>query len=433
MRLPDLDPSGGPLMVREILIEYDGPQLFTLKNAAGSTFIALHGPSEGKNDIWLFSRVDNYCIRLLKSNKITLREAVTRRTHGISYLVYYIEDIIEDIKTYTSQTIPEKFLPDYDSYLGERDQGIVTPDLHKSVGNEDFNELPVPIERDLWEFDQSTIDFFKSRMTPLNVVASRRGRLVADIIFSSGDHRTDFPIPELGKILLNFQKTVDSLAVDTDALMPKLKPSASAKRQTRLDAVATYPSSFALRIEAHEGSLLEDAKSEIAFTRLMALLSAVQDEDRFKEIFRIQTIDTKLHFGEVIKAISKAKSSIKVRVGSAYKDEVRETSVTAEYVNRLADKIGEINEQESDYRAVIGRLRAVSMKTKFFLIESDDESISGRISDSLISIISGSEINAWYNANVEERKIIHDITGEISSKFTLLQLEKIAAADAQPE
>lgn len=436
MKLPNLDPSGGYLAVRDVLVEYDGPQIFTLKNAAGAIFIAVHGPAIESVDTWLFVRTSQYRLTQLNRGAITLRELLTLYASGLPAIVSYPKS--DPIFTFIdSSQIPNELLPHYDSYMAEptdksSDLALYNPG-NKSVmaplEDDDIAEIPFSTEMTLWEFNPETIEYFRSNMTPLNVVARRRGRLVADIVFSSGDSRTDFPVPELGKILINLQKTLDSLGSDVDSSTPTGRPSAALKKQTRLDAVATFPSSFGLRVEAHQGSLVEDARSDIAFYKFVDLLSTVTDTQALQQAFVRESTETKLYFGEVIKEVAKTGSSIKVSVGSAYQEEIGVVLVPADAVAKLSRDISYINEQDHIDIVIEGRLRAVSLKTKFFLVESDDDSWSGRISESLMSQVSGSEINAWYRASITQKTILHPITGEVETKNLLTALEKLAPAN----
>lgn len=434
MKLPDLDPTGGELAVSELLIEYDGPQLFTARNAGGSQFLALHGPNDGPNDTWIFSRTSAKRINQLKRFEITLREALVYRPMGLTAIVSYRGDEIIHTEYLQADSIPEAFLPHLDSYLGVPANsknlivsGTEPKDLLTITDNVE-EDLPISTAVSLWEFDKRTIEYFRRRMTPINVVARRRGRLVADIVFSTPDEHTYFPVPELGKILINLQKTLDSLASDDGQKTSKGRPTAAIKRKAKLDAVATFPSSFGLRVEAHEGSLIESPESEVAFRRFVDLLSSIVDERAMREVFSLHTVETKLFFGEVIKEIAKAGSSIRIAAGSAHQDSIQYAAVPADIVTRLASQISEINNLNQQEVDVEGRLRAVSLKSKFFLIENDDESHSGRISDDILPQISGAEINAFYRARILQTTKIHEVTGEIEHKQTLLKLEKLSPA-----
>jgi len=433
MKLPDLDPSGGPLEIRETLIEYDGPQVFVARNVANAVFVAIHGPDTDGVDTWLFVRVSPNRLGQLKNSSITLREIATRYARGPAAIVNYIGRY-PTFQFIEVDLIPEKMLPHYDSYLGDSTDAKLPMQYAESdlIGSYDpldeHEELPLPMEMDLWEFDPRTINYLKSRMTPLNVVAKRRGRLVADIVFSAGEARSDFPVPELGKILINMQKVLDSLGIGPGLATPKGRPSAALKRRTRLDAIATFPSSFGLRVEAHEGSLVEGASSEIAFSRFIDLLSSVADQQALQNAFVEHSTETKLYFGEVIKEIAKAGSSIRISTGSVHQDHVSHTAVPADAVANLAEQIAFINEQNEHTVIFEGRLKAVSLKTKFFLIENDDDSKSGRIYEELLPRISGAEINAWYRAQIKEKTILHELTGEVAIKSLLVSLEKLAPA-----
>ncbi len=434
MKLPDLDPTGGAIELSEVLIEYDGPQLFVAQNAGGAFFLALHGPSDQEGDTWLFCRVTARRISRLKRFEITLREALVERSKGQAAIVTYKNEKILHTEYVETQNIQDAFLPEHDSYLGspENDNRSIYIDPVPSdnfLNFESFEEnLPFSTSLSLWEMDNKAIEYFRSKMTPLNIVANRRGRLVADIIFAHTDDHTYFPIPELGKILINMQKTVDTLASAEGLRTSTGRPTAALKKMTRLDAVAIFPSSFGLRVEANQGSLISGSESETAFRRFLGLLGSIIDTQLMREEFAHHTLETKLFFGEVIKEVAKAGSSIRVALGSAYEDRIDYVSVPAGVVARLATEISEINSSYKIETEFEGRLTAVSLKSKFFLIEDDNDSRSGRISDELMPQMSGAEINAFYRVTISERTVVHEITGEIDLKRILIGFKKISPA-----
>jgi hypothetical protein len=424
MKLPDLDPTGGPLHIDQVLLDYDGPHLFTARNQGGALFLALHGPAADQSDAWLYARTSTHRLNQLNQAKISLRQAMTVHARGSVALVEYIGDE-PHIELLDPFSVDEQFLPHEDSYFNNGAQlPVLARDSHYLVKPDEFFEmddlLPVPVEQDLWEFDHRTIQYLKAHMTPLHVVAQRRQRLVADIVLSDHAHRTDFPIPDLGKILISLQKTVDSLG--SEDLSPDWKPSASSKRETRLDAVATFPSSFGLRIEAHQGSLADASVAPRAFHRLVDLLSSIADPNVLRTVFRQHRSSTKLHFGQFIENISKTNSSISVMASSGLSTTPLSAFVSSDTLRDLSRQIKELNEEEHEYRYISGRLKAVSLRTKFFLIENDDEALSGRISEQLLPQISGMKIDELYLGKVRVARSVHDLTGEIETKNELTEL-----------
>ncbi|UYH56121.1 hypothetical protein N6L26_06095 [Qipengyuania sp. SS22] len=421
MKLPDLDPSGGSLAISEVLIDYDGPQLFVAKNAAGAIFLGLHCPPTEKGDTWLFARTSRHRISQVATGKISLRSAMTSYARGdLAIAISYEEDWHHWFEA--PENVPDTYLPDPDSYV----RHTSVPELYKlpiaaSDNNDDF-DLPVSVEQDMWEFDPQTVAYLKENQTPLYVVARRRQRLVADIILSDGDARHDVPLPELSKILLSLQKTVDSLAapiVDDD-----WRPSAASKAGTRLDAIATFPSSFGLRIEAHQGALADEGAGALAFQRLIDLLSSVRDFDAVRSSFTYHSKSTKLQFGKLVEYLAKSGNSIRISASTGLSEGIDTTFVTHDDLYALSAKIHEINESDFDDIELLGRLKAVSLKTKFFLIENEDESISGRIDEDLLPKISGMAIDEHYLAQVRLHHSVQELTGEITTKAILMDLRE---------
>ena len=424
MKLPDLDPSGGALTISEVLIDYDGPQLFVARNAAGAIFLALHCPPSESGDTWLFARTSRYRIRQVAAGEISLRSAMTSYARGELAIAISNE---EDWQHWFEavENVPETFLPESDSYVRHTPVPPFYELLAAASKNSDEFDLPVPVGQDMWEFDPQTVAYFKENQTPLYVVARRRQRLVADIILSEGEARHDIPIPELSKILLSLQKTVDSLAAPIAD--EEWRPSAASKAETRLDAIATFPSSFGLRIEAHQGALADEGAGALAFQRLIDLLSSVRDYDSLRSSFLHHSKSTKLQFGKLVEYLAKSGNSIRISASTGLSEGVDTTFATHDDLFALSARIHEINEADFDDIRLEGRLKAVSLKTKFFLIENDDESISGRINEDLLPKISGLAIDENYLAQVRLHHSVQELTGEITTKAILMDLRETGA------
>ena len=422
MKLPDLDPSGGPLEISEVLIDYDGPQLFVAKNSAQAIFLALHGPPSDEGDIWLFTRTSRHRIAQVANGKISLLSAMTTHSRGSLAIAIY-DDNDWQHRFVLADEVPKNYLPDADSYIRQ----ARVPYYHEmpiaaSQRREDF-DLPISVYRDMWEFDPQTVAYLKENQTPLYVVAQKRQRLVADIILSENEARHEVPIPELSKILLSLQKTVDSLAAPV--VDDTWRPSKVSKAETRLDAIATFPSSFGLRIEAHQGALADEGAGALAFQRLIDLLSSVRDFEAIRNSFSYHSKSTKLHFGKLIESLSKSGNSIRISASTGLSDGIATTFATHKELYALSSRIHEINAADFDHVDITGRLKAVSLKSKFFLIENDEDSLSGRIDEQLVPRISGLAIDELYHAQVRLDHSVQELTGEITTKATLLDLRSV--------
>jgi hypothetical protein len=425
MRLPDLDPTGGAIELRDVLIEYDGPQLVTAKNAAGAIYLGIHGPVEGEYDTWLFVRTDQRRLSELRRGRIPLRNLIVDFAKGPVALCYYHDETPERFEFVLSKDLEERFLPKPESYLPvapevaeEMSTAIALEEVVRAASRSDYSSALSQV----WELAPSTVSFLTSHKTPLNIVARRRGRTVADIIFDRGSHETHFPVPELAKILLNTQRAVDSLAADESTSTPTGRPTAALKRQTRLDAVAVLPSSFSIRVETHEGTLFGDTSAEAAFRRLVALFNAIESPEAFESLFRSQRPETRLYIGQVVRDLARNRSSVTVLTGFVSSADVERASAPAEAVEEISRRLGDLKEEPGRKVLFYGRLKAVSLRSRFFLMENEEESVSGQIAKELLPSISGKEIDALYQATLQERLVLHELSGEIERKLTLVGL-----------
>lgn len=422
MKLPDLDPSGGPLRIHAVLLEYDGPQLFTARNPGGSLFLVLHGPPLDAGDLWLFVRTTHHRVKQVLAGDITLRAAMTTYAYGDVAVATAFDDTW-DFYFIPSTQVPHEYLPDADAKLKQASQAIQDYNSLLPHYDEDIFDIPLRTYQDMWEFDQETVSFLKEHITPLFVVAKRRQRLVADIVLADNDHKHDIPLPDLSKILLSLQKTVDCLGapeLDSD-----WKPSKVSRQETRLSAIAAFPSSFGLRIEASEGALADQSAGALAFRRLIDLLMSAKNMDSLRDVLKFHGKATKLQFGKFVESLAASGQAVRISASTGLSENTETAMISNDSLTLVSQKIKEINETDVEEVYARGHLKAVSMRTKFFLIENDDESYSGRISDELLPKISGMRIDEVYDATIFRTYSIHDLTGEITSKMSLVHLEQV--------
>lgn len=78
----------GKLSINEVLDYYDGPKLFTAKNAVGFTYLAFWADQTDFGDIWLYAPVSNGRLQKLKSGDVSLREAFLHSEDDLVYKIF---------------------------------------------------------------------------------------------------------------------------------------------------------------------------------------------------------------------------------------------------------------------------------------------------------------------------------------------------------
>src|SRR5216683_7014343 len=64
-----------PVKIVEVFDAYDGPRLFTARDAAGRLFLALWVDNRGDESVWLYLPMSSKRLTALKQNQIDLRSA----------------------------------------------------------------------------------------------------------------------------------------------------------------------------------------------------------------------------------------------------------------------------------------------------------------------------------------------------------------------
>lgn len=424
MRLPLLDPSGGDLKIAEVLIEYDGPQVFIARNVGRAVFLAMHALPDGKADRWLYVRVSNARARRVAKGVESLRRAFEEVEYGAPIVVRYEGDQIR-INYYPDEVELLQLYPDVDSFLDVEDHEIddlVAIKAH-SVG-ELIPSIAQIVEAPLWETNPEIIAFFKANKTPAHVAARLTSRPVLDIAFSVGDDRIDYPVKNLGSALTSTQALFDVLSANN---LPDRGPLPKATReQTRLLAIASYPSSFGLRIEAETGDLVGEGKIEIAIIQFLKILQTVGAERAFDQQIREIPRRAQRHLKSFISSIKRGKAAFSIEAGIPFEEESRRMRLSARDVAWLDERLNKTVDDIERVFTIEARLTGVSLKTKFFMLTDDDGAeYSGKIAKGALSKINEKRVNHLHKAEIEEQVIINEATGEENYKYVLLNISEI--------
>lgn len=429
MKLPDLDPGGGPLRLDQVFLDYDGPQLFSARNKGSSRYLGLHTLAEGKSDRWLYVRVSPSRIRELSNGRFPIREAFFRPEYGDIALYAYEErgDYFgqESLKWFPPGSVPVDLLPDENAYLeSEVDERVLmlakaaAPPALRSV-------LERAVSAPMWEIDPQVLMVLRGLRTRPHVAASASRRSVIDLAFAINENRTDFPARSLSAVLGVTQSLVDALGAEGTEIGSRGRLSEQIIGATSLDAVATFPSSFGLRLESNAGDLAGSARVERALKTLLGLLRSSNSKESLELALRDINRRSQNHFKAFFKAVASGKSDFNIEAATPDEHETGRIYFTVHQVNWVAkflDKAVEADERSIDFR---GRLLAVSLKTKFFLLRNDEgEEISGRIANDCVKKIDEKKINVEYLTTVIQRTEVNEATGEETSKYELKDIKE---------
>lgn len=430
MRLPDLDPSGGPLRIKEVLIDYDGPQFFVTHNDGGSRFLGLHTLSPPNSDNWLYVRVSANRISRIISGKVSIRDAFSNPEFGNIALqqLYAGADFesVEELTWHPSNEIGDDYLPDVDSYLQAPD--LVSPknQLAVSRSSQPIQAVVRRANTPMWEFDPAVVDILRAAKTPAHIAATMTRRSVIDLAFSTSKNRTDFPVRSLSAVLGVTQSLIDSLAIDSIDSSNRGPISSSVRGRTALDAVAAFPSSFGIRLETNQGDMADHGPIETALQRLAQLLGAINDSASMQMALKGISKRAQNHFKAFSKALALGKAELKLETAYPGQDSTTRIVISTKDIAWLTKFLDhEVNAIERNFQFK-GRLLGVSLRSKFFLLQGEDgNEISGRITKECLSKINEKRINVEHIADILELTEVSEATGEESHKYYLTGIDEV--------
>jgi hypothetical protein len=118
----------GDLKISEVYDYYDGPKLFTARNATGTTYLVYWADRSSTGDVWFYTPVSEPRLNSIRNGELPLRQAIRSPEDGIVFraLVPPEGDLEATVEALSPNRIDDTFLPPPDDVL-ERDDPPVEP------------------------------------------------------------------------------------------------------------------------------------------------------------------------------------------------------------------------------------------------------------------------------------------------------------------
>lgn len=107
----------GDMAILEILLYYDGPQLFSCQHQ-DQKYLCMHVDDEGETEVWLMTPISDSHLNQILTGKQPLRHAFTNPDGDVLTKVYFGNKLIKG-ESIAPSDLTEDDLPSADSYLGE--------------------------------------------------------------------------------------------------------------------------------------------------------------------------------------------------------------------------------------------------------------------------------------------------------------------------
>ena len=417
----------GVLRLREVFVDYDGPQLFSCSDQAGRHLIAVHAPATSEGDNWLYAYISRHRLQSVRAGLTSLRQAFAQPEDGRIQIVVFDFEGMARVKTVIPGELSDNWYPHDSERLGDLDEdqlvegellpyanawnGDISPDIP------DFLRNPAP----MWEVSPELLNFLRTRRTPVSEVARRTGRSVVDLVFKPPFDRSEMPASVLGNLLLAAQGAVEAFA-------PPLAPGSKgmgARELSRLDALPVFPGSFGLRLDAHEANLVPNPRLVEALQRLVSLLAAAGDPAKVRVLLRECGPGAAMKFRSFAQAIEKSDADLSVEVGIPFTEETSSAQVSRRDVAQLVELLNSEAALSQETFVFRGQLVGVTLGTKFFALEDDERIVSGRIAEAALASMFGKTIGDHYDANITAITDISEVTGRERTRNILNGLEPI--------
>ncbi|WP_349368041.1 DUF6575 domain-containing protein [Salinarimonas sp.] len=398
----------GKLQYLEVLVDYDGPQLFTCKNSKGTVFAAVHGPEDENGDNWLFVEISDLRVRKMIDEEVDLHTIFRYPEEGKRlYKIVYQKDNVY-VKAVNPIDLPVSYFPVADG------KELVLQESAFDIG-EVVSRAPRAFESPFtpfWRDDGLVQDLLSSLRTSVSEAARISRRPVFDVTLKPyGDqHRRYVPLQNLSGYLSALQRLFDVLGNET-------------RKATRLNAVAVFPSSFGIRIEADDAGLFGDTGSDKAISLLLRVISATGELDSLrKELFDLSPSQISA-FRAYVKSVRRMGTDVAFEVGIPSSSETMRAEASFNSIRVIERMLDRASEEKPELIFFVGNLRAVNLKSKYFLLEDEGVAIAGRISDSLLPGMQGKGVDTRQRGKIQVRRDVNEMSGEEATSYILLGLD----------
>jgi hypothetical protein len=386
----------GKLHLLDTHIFYDGPKLFTAKNASGQKYLSFWlGQSDDRGDKWLYIPVSTPRHKSILTGDISLREACVNPEDGWVWIIESGHERAASSEMKLPGQIAESELPAEETFLNA--------DIQLSKDIEDTNSY-----------------------------AKQSLKEVLDIEFSGQEIKNkEIPIDYLGSALTETQTLIQNIVYSQygegakRGRIPK-----DIKEMSRMMAVDSYPSSFGIRLESRQSTGLFDTST--VGDAIRTLIHLIKQGNNTEKIIPLlndlgsRVVSKYINFLSVYK---KSDMDFNVHWGSPRHKETRvSSSMSSSKAKEIIDILSEKIEEFTEEIEIEGVLEGVDIQSKTFKILDlgSEQRITGKLKDSFVQKAkkAAAEVPKTYTATLIVTQEISPVTEESSDKYELKDLKE---------
>lgn len=378
----------GTLDLEEVFLDYEGPKLFSARNATGQRYFVVAVDEDDHHLIYVYVAISAERYLAVRSGLLTLRAVLTEPEGDMFVVRSNYSAQTHDVQTIAPERLPDAWLPDTDALLRvpTHTQTVFDPQkLTERAGIEQRSLVALRLER-------------------------------PDLV------RTEYPLSDLKDLLRDVQETVYAIAAEIEG-----RPTAAGMiparitQESELSLVDLQAASFVVVLAPTlGGQMVEYSLAGAASDQLVSLIASAEDDDTLRASV------SRLHerafskFRGLLADIADTTTRVNVYLAKPNGD-LRETTMSAQQANRGLAIMSEVSTDEEFVNIERAILIGANVRTRAFELrdEATDEKYAGKVAKDALPQIEGLQIGEplRYTARVavvkaypstqSEPKIVH--------------------------
>jgi hypothetical protein len=383
----------GNLEIFEIYGYYDKPCLFSCRNRAEHTFLAISVDETSDFDRWLYAPISLGRLDYLKSGGIDLRSAFSKAENGFVFDVeIFYDDRFSNIKTLACLDLTDDLLP---------------------------------VEGEFLNYDDSTI-------TPKKAEASRTAahinREVLDLTFNFPPlYGTEAPIANLGIILQSLQNLIDAIGQIKTGHEGQLgRIPFRITEETKLAMAGTFSGSFGVEIIAlSPENLFGQSLVREAIEEFIALLKAGSKIEQLRERLLGLRGRSISRYRRLLKGLVAAGTGVGIEWGSPRDGRGGVAHLPLTTAKAVIDILDQITTENPVEYEITGELIGGNKRTASYEIKDSrkSETYSGKVLEQALQAIAEATIGEIYVAIIREKVEVFPNTGFEKIEYELVSLK----------
>jgi hypothetical protein len=395
------DTTLGSLQLDEVFVEYEGPKLFTARNAAGQRFLAVAVDEEDQEVSFLYVPMSASRYLSVRSGLMSLRDAILDAEESVLVVTSDYVRSAHRATRIASEDIREDWLPDRDAAL-----------------------------------DIPTLTQKRFEPQELTVRANGETRSLLALQLDRPDlMRTEYPLRDLKDLLEDVQEAVHAMAAEAE---DKATTAGSIPeyivRDSELSLVDLQAASFVVVLAPTLGDrMVEMPLATVAAQRLLSLLATVDDEDHFRQAVADlqQRAFTKVR--SLLEDLVDTNASVRVYFAHPGQD-LRETGLSSAQAGRGLEILSEASTTSREVYIERAVLIGANVRTRAFELrdESTGEKYAGKVEQEALPQIDGLQLGEGYRYSA--RVFVEESFGSASSEPKAVhRLQMIRRATEAPD